>query len=99
MTTKAYWNPFGNTPLLGADRAMNVDIPKTLGYSDAMQHDAPVWWGSPTQVFITCGGCGDPLDITTWDIASDGTVSPSVFHTVPRCGWHVFVRLMDWTTT
>ena len=73
-----------------------IEIPKTSGYSEAMERDAPVWWGSPSQVFVTCGGCGDNLNITTWSIADDGHVTPSVYHNEERCGWHVFLRLLDW---
>jgi hypothetical protein len=31
------------------------------------------------------------------DIASDGTVSPSVVCPYPDCAWHTFVRLADWS--
>jgi hypothetical protein len=93
-----HWDPFGNVPLLGSELAMNViKVPKASDYSAAMETDAPSWWGSPSQVFVTCGGCGDHLNITTWSIAKDGTVSPSIFHNEARCGWHVFVQLTDWS--
>lgn len=64
----------------------------------------------PAQLAIKCPGCGEqsalPLDGST-DPASPGwalthvkgriTLTPSVHHDVPGCGWHGHLRDGEWT--
>ena len=55
---------------------------------------------------ISCPGCGEVNSLTNWDIAADGTVSPSVDHSwpirktdgtvIPSCTFHDHVKLEGW---
>ncbi len=48
-------------------------------------------------VFVRCGQCGKAVDLhEQHTIAADGTVSPSVHHDEPGCGWHVHIKLEGW---
>ena len=53
-------------------------------------------WGrySTGAVWIRCQ-CGDVLSLDH-DIAADGTVSPSLWHDSPGCGWHIHGKLEGW---
>lgn len=78
-----------------------INVPRVTGFTEADKATAPVWWFASDSkggrvVLLTCGGCGMPVGIDGWEIAGDGTVSPSLHHVLPDCGWHVFVRLLDW---
>jgi hypothetical protein len=74
-----------------------VDVPRVAGFSDADAAVPPVWWmGDDGVPLIACGGCGLFHRLEGWAIADDGTVSPSVWHNEAQCGWHVFIRLLDW---
>lgn len=58
---------------------------------------APAWtMDADRLVYLRCGGCkricGSPK---LHSIDVDGTVNNSVVCT--ECGWHVWVRLLDWT--
>ena len=59
----------------------------------------PGWWrlmvGGRWAVWLVCsaGHAGSLMD---HDIASDGTVSPSVQCPVVGCGFHETIRLVDW---
>lgn len=73
-----------------------IDVPRVRGFTEADTEPAPVWFGSRDQLLVTCGGCGMALDISTWGIDESGVVTPSIHHIEPSCGWHVFLRLLDW---
>jgi hypothetical protein len=56
----------------------------------------PAWVrDSKGRLFIRCE-CGLLMGLTHHSIAADGTVSPSLYHAEPQCGWHVWGRLEDW---
>jgi hypothetical protein len=49
-------------------------------------------------IAILCMSCGRAMCLPNHTIAGDGAVSPSVV--CPHgCGWHVFVRLKDWSNS
>ena len=75
-----------------------VELPRVAGFTEADVADPPVWWQAEGgEILIACGGCGLFHALKGWTVAADGTVSPSVWHNEPACGWHVFIRLLDWT--
>jgi hypothetical protein len=51
--------------------------------------------GRDSVLVLRCD-CGKIIRMLGHEIAADGTVSPSVWHDVPGCGWHVFARLEGW---
>ena len=40
--------------------------------------------------------CGKIIRLLDHHIAADGSLTPSVWHDVPGCGWHVWARLEGW---
>lgn len=53
-------------------------------------------WGADERgaVWVRCV-CGEVMDLDH-EVAADGSVSPSLWHDDPGCGWHVSARLLDW---
>ncbi len=49
---------------------------------------------APTAL-ISCDQ-GHVCSLTNHTIAADGTVTPSLVCPTDECGWHVFLRLVDW---
>lgn len=49
-------------------------------------------------IYARCGDCHSILTIDSHEIASDGSVSPSVVcpYTKEGCKWHVIMKLDDW---
>lgn len=68
----------------------------------------PLTWvrynpGTPDERVVVCGDKQDLCAMIRgikgheWDIAPDGTVTPSIFIRAPPIGeWHEFVKLEDW---
>lgn len=54
----------------------------------------PAWGRNEHGVWIRCR-CGLPMSIDH-EIAADGAVTPSLWHDVPECGWHIHGKLEDW---
>lgn len=55
----------------------------------------PAWGRSEGgDVWIRCK-CGTPMSLDH-EIAADGTVTPSLWHDTPECGWHVHGKLEGW---
>lgn len=78
-----------------------VEVRRVAGFTESDTAEPPVWWAGKDTfgnrcVLLTCGGCGVAVHLSGWTVADDGTVSPSVWHNEPQCGWHVFIRLLDW---
>ncbi len=74
-----------------------VEFRRVLNWDEAEAVDPPVWWRADDgSILITCGGCGIVTGLPGWDIAADGTVTPSIWHNEPQCGWHIWARLLDW---
>lgn len=78
---------------------MLIEVPKNKGFRKSFEEPKPVWGiDSGGALYIRCGGCGVCVGFDeSHTIAADGTVSPSVHHDDGQCGWHVFVKLLDWT--
>lgn len=68
----------------------------------------PAWWishnpelvkaygkGNDGVLLIRCN-CGLTIRMLGQKISADGIVSPSIWHDVPECGWHVWGRFADW---
>lgn len=53
--------------------------------------------GGPRTANLSCMGCGQPASLTGHEIASDGTVTPSVVCPYEDCDFHDYVRLIGWT--
>lgn len=76
-----------------------VELPRVAGLDEADAAQSPVWCSIPSEpgvAFLRCQ-CGRLTHLKDWDIASDGTVSPSFYHVEPFCDWHVFLKLTDWS--
>jgi len=57
----------------------------------------PAWGRTDAgDLWLRCR-CGLPMGLDHHRVAADGTVSPSLHHDEPQCGWHVFGRLLDWS--
>jgi hypothetical protein len=54
-----------------------------------------VWRG---QVWVICPKCGESAALHH-DIADDGTVRPSLVCPFDGCGYHEYIRLLDWDPT
>ncbi len=52
----------------------------------------------PERVLTALISCdkGHWCSLTNHTIAADGTVTPSLVCPTEDCGWHVFLRLVDW---
>lgn len=46
---------------------------------------------------LSCPNCGQAASLIDHDIASDGTVSPSVVCPMAECGFHDMVQLIGWS--
>jgi hypothetical protein len=82
-----------------------VNARRVKGFDEAEesleQSKNPVWWFTCDSnweqvVAVTCGGCGMTLTLDGWNIADNGDVTPSIQHSLPACGWHVFLHLDGW---
>jgi hypothetical protein len=51
--------------------------------------------GRDSVLVLRCN-CGKIIRLLDHNVAADGTVSPSLWHDVPGCGWHVMGRLEGW---
>ena len=51
--------------------------------------------GNPGVVLVRCN-CGLVIRMLGQVIAADGTVTPSIWHDVPGCGFHVYGRFEGW---
>lgn len=49
------------------------------------------------EVLVLRCDCGKIIRLLGHRVAADGTVTPSLWHDVPECGWHVHGRLDGWT--
>jgi DNA-directed RNA polymerase subunit RPC12/RpoP len=76
---------------------MNVDIPR-VAETDALDTEAPAYFKfDDGMVIYTCGGCGRWTHFAEGKtVDAEGNVTPSIL--CRSCGWHVFGRLLDWTT-
>lgn len=81
--------------------AQTVEIDKYTG-EQSPEDEAPCWIRSPDSRHptIVCK-CGVATQIKKHHVHSDGRVTASYYHSkkdMPRgCGWHVFLRLKNWT--
>jgi hypothetical protein len=88
---------------------MNVEIPK--GTEHHNRPNEPAWFstadsnGNALKPIIRCN-CGMFMGIRLHHVHADGTVTASFFHAKKAdhpqgddsgCGWHVFLKLKDWT--
>jgi hypothetical protein len=79
---------------------MIIQIPKFDKEKGNFEDQAPCWVGvSDTsekilKPLIVCN-CGKPCDIGLHHVHADGLVTASFFHQ-PGCGWHVFIKLLDY---
>ena len=51
--------------------------------------------GNPGVVLVRCN-CGLVIRMLGQQISADGTVSPSIWHDVPECGWHIWGKFEGW---
>jgi hypothetical protein len=51
--------------------------------------------GRDVALVLRCN-CGKVIRLLDHRIAADGTLSPSIWHDIPGCGWHVFGKLQGW---
>lgn len=51
--------------------------------------------GQESVLVLRCD-CGKIIRLLGHTVADDGTLSPSLWHDVPECGWHVMGRLEGW---
>lgn len=76
---------------------MNIDLPRVLNYTEAETKEGPLWWCADHGSIVCRCGCGELYILDgRWSVAADGAVTPSIWHNTPECGWHYFVRLLDW---
>lgn len=76
---------------------MNIDLPRVLNYTEAEAKEGPLWWRPDHGSIVLRCGCGELYILDgRWSVAVDGSVTPSVWHNTPACGWHYFIRLLDW---
>lgn len=76
-----------------------------------LEQEKALWWPMRDEdkqsALFSCPGCGETFGLSTWTIAADGSVWPSVDHskpikktdgtTVPSyCQFHDMIRLEGW---
>ena len=77
-------------------------------YHNVGPKEQPAWWisrdpdlvkaygnGNDGVVLVRCN-CGLTIRMLGQVIEADGTVTPSIWHDVPECGWHIFGEFDDW---
>jgi hypothetical protein len=73
-----------------------LEIPKgdydTVGSCWIPQRD---FNNRPSRPLIKCR-CGDVIVIPRHHVHSDGRITKSFYHHVPKCGWDEWVRLKDY---
>jgi hypothetical protein len=52
--------------------------------------------GDNDSVLLLRCDCGKVIRMLDHRVAEDGTVSPSIWHDIPECGWHVHGILQGW---
>lgn len=80
--------------------AEHITIPKTeVRMGGPAIEPRPAWFKENGFTYLRCA-CGHLLTIDTHNgthaIAGDGKVTPSLWHDVPECGFHVFGTLDGW---
>lgn len=71
---------------MGDSIARPVPIPRGSGKGE--------WWEWHGQTWIRCPGCG-AAGALSHSISNEGLVQPSV-ECPQTCGFHEFVKLLDW---
>lgn len=75
-----------------------INIPKILDIikeAKAGTIQKPAWYFmGQGRVILVCQ-CGETM-MLNHEISEDGTVSPSIWHDVPECGWHIYGKLNDY---
>lgn len=77
-----------------------IDVPRTttLKFNEDGQYGAnPAWGKQGVHIIFRCK-CGILYNLTEngWNIANDGTVTPSIHHDDSHCGFHEFVKLENY---
>jgi hypothetical protein len=95
----------GNTAVIELVSFIHEDVG---GYHNVGPTGQPAWWishdpelvqafgsGNGGVVLVRCN-CGLTIRMLGQTIDADGIVTPSIWHDVPECGWHVYGRFQDW---
>jgi hypothetical protein len=81
---------------------------KLGAYHSAGDRDNPAWDINTDPVMVKNYGnghsgvivlrcnCGRVIRLLDHAVSADGKVSPSIWHDVPECGWHVWGQFKDW---
>lgn len=82
---------------------MMLNIPHTtiLKFNEDGRYGSnPAWGRQGNNIIFRCK-CGVLYNLSEngWEIAADGTVTPSVHHDDNYCGFHEFVKLEDFQST
>ena len=73
---------------------IRTSIPKV----DPAHRGSAGWYLDEDGVNLVCGGCGLHIGVATnHTIEPDGEVNASIGCPYPRCDWHVWGLLLDWT--
>lgn len=89
-----------------------VVIIKRAASSEALDSTRGLWWpidvGGRTSAIVSCPGCDRRWSLERWTIDADGSVHPSVNHSVVMrmcdgseiqdCSFHEFIRLEGWAS-
>lgn len=49
-----------------------------------------------SEVLVLRCNCGKIIRLLDHQVAQDGRITPSIWHDIPDCGWHVYGRLDGW---